>query len=69
METTYAPEPMQLLTPREAAELLRVSRSWLYTEVREGRLPYVRLADGNGPLRFIQGELLEYVERCHRRPD
>ena len=33
----------RLLTPAEAAEVLRVPTSWIYRAAREGRLPHLRL--------------------------
>jgi excisionase family DNA binding protein len=35
------------LTPREAAELLRVDRQTIYNRVNDGRLQAFRLAGGN----------------------
>ena len=32
-----------LLTADEVAELLRVTRGWIYAETRAGRIPHVRL--------------------------
>ena len=47
-----------LLTPREAAELLSVPASWVYTAARDGRLPCVRLGRH---LRFVREQLEEWV--------
>ena len=32
-----------LLTAEEVAELLRVTRGWIYAETRAGRIPHLRL--------------------------
>lgn len=41
IETPRAGEP--LLTADEVAEVLRVSKAWVYAETRAQRLPHVRL--------------------------
>jgi excisionase family DNA binding protein len=46
-----------LLTPRQAAELLAVSRSWIYDAASTGRVPCVRLGGPGGPLRFRPEDL------------
>ena len=33
----------RLLTADEVAELLRVTRGWIYAETRAGRIPHLRL--------------------------
>lgn len=33
----------QYLTPAEAAELLHVSRSWIYQLTADGRIPHIKL--------------------------
>jgi excisionase family DNA binding protein len=52
-----------LLTPREACELLRVSKSWLYSAAHEGRIPSIRLGDP-GPVRFERSELEAWLENA-----
>lgn len=47
-----------LLTPREAAELLSVRLSWIYSAVREGQLPCVRLGRH---IRFVRSHLERWV--------
>ena len=39
----------------------RVSRSWLYDAAKCGRVPHVRLGGADGPLRFIEGDLLAWL--------
>jgi excisionase family DNA binding protein len=49
-----------LLTTRQVAELLNVSRSWIYQAAKEGRIASVRLPglDGqDGPVRFRRADL------------
>jgi excisionase family DNA binding protein len=53
----------RLLKPAEVAERLGVSRSWLYEAARTGRIPSVRLGDDDGPLRFIETDIDEWLER------
>jgi excisionase family DNA binding protein len=48
---------LQLLRPGEVAELLGVSRSWLYAAAQEGRIPCVRLGGADGPVRFRRDAL------------
>jgi excisionase family DNA binding protein len=55
-------DSLQLLTPTEAAELLRVSTAWIYSAATDGRLPCVRLGTRTGPLRFRRTELLAHIE-------
>jgi excisionase family DNA binding protein len=52
-----------LLKPGEVALLLSVSRSWLYQAASDGRVPSVRLGGPEGPLRFIEEELMQWLDR------
>ena len=54
----------RLLKPAEVAERLGVSRTWLYEAARTGRIPSIRLGDDNGPLRFIEADVDEWLERA-----
>jgi excisionase family DNA binding protein len=47
-----------LLTPRDVAELLSVRVSWIYSAVREGRMPCVRLGRH---IRFVRTQLEHFV--------
>lgn len=52
----------QLLTPEEAAEILRVKVSWLYQHTRrrsQDRIPFVKVGRY---LRFREQDLLAYIE-------
>lgn len=53
-----------LLKPGEVAAQLGVSRSWLYEAAKDGRLPSIRLGGPNGPLRFVEADLVEWIERA-----
>jgi excisionase family DNA binding protein len=53
-----------LLRPVEVARMLGVSRSWLYGAAKDGRIPCVRLGGSDGPLRFVERDLLEWLERA-----
>ena len=55
---------VQLLKPEEARRLLNVSRGWLYRAAREGRIPSIRVGGDDGPLRFVEADLLEHIERA-----
>jgi excisionase family DNA binding protein len=52
----------RLLTPEEAAEVLRVKVSWLYQHTRrrsQDRIPFVRVGRY---LRFREQDLVAYIE-------
>ena len=53
-----------LLRPAQVAQMLGVSRSWLYGAAKDGRIPCVRLGGPDGPLRFVERDLLEWLERA-----
>lgn len=55
-----APQPGDLLTVKEAAELLGLSPGYVYRMCKENRLPFVRL--GNS-LRFRRGDLDEWLRK------
>jgi excisionase family DNA binding protein len=61
---TLAPEdPRTLLTADEVAARLRVTKCWIYTEVRAGRLPHVRLGRY---VRFRAGAIDSWIEQIER---
>jgi excisionase family DNA binding protein len=64
LEPTNDPE---ILTPAEATQLLRVSRTWLYQAAQDGRIPAIRLGGPAGPVRFVRADLLEHIERARQR--
>lgn len=53
-----------LLKPGEVASGLGVSRSWLYQAAKDGRIPSIRLGGADGPLRFVEADLVDWVERA-----
>ncbi len=60
MEKTQTIE--HLLTPEEAAEILRVNLSWLYQHTRrrsQDRIPFVKVGRY---LRFREQDLADYIE-------
>ncbi len=50
-----------LLKPSEVARALGVSRSWLYQAAKEGRIPSLRLGGEDGPLRFVEADLRDWL--------
>jgi excisionase family DNA binding protein len=60
------PQPLLagLLCPGEVARMLGVSRSWLYEAAKEGRVPSIRLGGPDGPLRFVEHDLVTRLERA-----
>jgi excisionase family DNA binding protein len=64
IERALAPrDPRALLTAEEVAERLRVTKCWIYAEVRAGRLPHVRLGRY---VRFRVGAIDSWIERIER---
>lgn len=53
-----------LLKPGEVASRLGVSRSWLYDAAKDGRLPSIRLGGADGPLRFVESDLIAWIGRA-----
>jgi excisionase family DNA binding protein len=53
-----------LLRPSEVAQMLGVSRTWLYAAAKDGRVPCVRLGGPDGPVRFVEGDLHAWLERA-----
>jgi excisionase family DNA binding protein len=49
----------RLLTASDVSELLHVSLSLVYTEIRQGRMSHVRIADGT--IRVTEAHLEAYV--------
>jgi excisionase family DNA binding protein len=44
--------------------MLGVSRSWLYDAAKDGRVPSIRLGGPDGPVRFVERDLVEWLERA-----
>jgi excisionase family DNA binding protein len=56
-------DPRALLTGDEVAARLRVTKCWVYAEVRAGRLPHVRLGRY---IRFRAGAIDSWIEQIER---
>ena len=55
-----------LLKPSEVARMLQVSRTWLYDAAKDGRIPSVRLGGTDGPVRFVEEDVEEWLERARQ---
>ena len=53
-----------LMRPTEVARMLGVSRTWLYAAAKDGRVPCVRLGGPDGPVRFVERDLVALLERA-----
>jgi excisionase family DNA binding protein len=54
-------DSIELLTPEELAELLKVKLSWIYDQVEAGRLPVLRL---NRRLRFRPADVASFLDEA-----
>ena len=52
-------DPLELLTPEELGELLKVRLSWIYDQVEANRLPVIRLGRR---LRFRRGDVQAFLD-------
>ena len=55
-----------LLKPGEVARRLQVSRTWLYAAAKAGRIPSVRLGGADGPVRFVEEDIEQWLERARQ---
>ena len=62
------PERDQLLTADDVAELMRVTRAWVYAETRRDRLPHLRLGRYVRYRRAAIEAWMRTVERGPGRP-
>jgi excisionase family DNA binding protein len=46
---------------RKLSRKLSVSRAWVYEAARTGRIPSVRLGGEDGPLRFIEADIDQWL--------
>src|SRR5437868_3387464 len=53
---------MELLKPNELAQMLAVSRAWVYEAATSGRIPSVRIGGEGGPLRFVPDDIDRWLE-------
>jgi excisionase family DNA binding protein len=60
--STCITEPAVMPVP-EAARLLRASRAYLYTGIREGRFPGVRVGRVGLPMSLMRGFVADVIER------
>jgi excisionase family DNA binding protein len=58
------PSAGALLKPTEVARRLGVSRTWLYTAAKGGRVPSVRIGGPDGPLRFVPEDLEAWLDEA-----
>lgn len=61
---TVVRDAPKLLKAAEAMELLNVSRGWLYKAAREKRIPHLHVGGPDGPLRFVEQDLLDHIEEA-----
>ena len=66
--TTPTPQPPtptpNLLTPKEVADRLRVSRATVYNLCECGKLASYRIGVGRGALRISEADLDAFIESC-----
>ena len=55
-----------LLKPSDVARMLQVSRTWLYDAAKDGRIPSVRLGGPDGPVRFVEEDIQQWLDRARR---
>jgi excisionase family DNA binding protein len=53
-----------LLRPNQVATKLNVSRQWVYSAAATGRIPSIRLGHPDGPVRFIERDLDNWIEHA-----
>ena len=61
-----ATDVIDLLKPSEVARRLQVSRTWLYDAAKDGRIPSVRLGGPDGPVRFVEEDIEQWLERARQ---
>src|SRR5690349_1860326 len=62
-EHADGPEPVPTLPrPSDVAARLGVSRTWLYDAAKDGRIPSIRLGAPDGTLRFVPGDVRDWIE-------
>jgi excisionase family DNA binding protein len=64
-DASHAPQDDEILTSREARELLKIGRTKLWELTRKNAIPAYRLGDGkSSDLRYKRSELLAFLDRC-----
>ena len=61
LESSIPATSAALLRPNDVARKLSVSRAWVYDAARTGRIPSVRLGGEDGPLRFIEADIDQWL--------
>ena len=56
---------MQLLTVKEASNMMNIKDNTLYDWVAQGKIPYLKL---NGCIRFDLEELKTWLKSCRKEP-
>lgn len=64
MKPSNAQAELRLLKPSDVARRLSVSRSWVYSAASDGRIPSLRLGGPDGPLRFIEEDIEEWIAQA-----
>ncbi|MHB8695914.1 MAG: helix-turn-helix domain-containing protein [Solirubrobacteraceae bacterium] len=49
------------MRPGDVAEMLAVSRAWVYDAAKTGRIPSVRIGGDDGPLRFVPADIESWL--------
>jgi excisionase family DNA binding protein len=57
---------LELLTPDQVCDLLKIRKSWLYDEVEAGRFPHLRLGR---QLRFRRQDIAAHLSHLAGSPD
>lgn len=59
---------MELLTVKEVAEFLKVSKSLVYTLIAQKQLSCIRIGLGRGTIRVAREELLRFLNSANQEP-
>ena len=59
------PDPNELMTAKEVEELLRIDVKTIYSYVKRGLLPYVKIQSN---VRFLRSAILKWMEERQYRP-
>ncbi len=60
-----APDPNELMTAKEVEELLRIDVKTVYSYVKRGLLPYVKIQSN---VRFVRSAILRWMEEKQYKP-
>jgi excisionase family DNA binding protein len=63
--TAAAPDPNDLMTAKEVEELLRIDVKTVYSYVKRGLLPYVKIQSN---VRFLRSAILQWMEEKQYKP-